>query len=553
MVSARGETDVLIVGAGVAGLTVAAACAATGLRVTVVCAGPVGVGNSWLAQGGIAVAAGPDDNPGDHMADTLAAGAGLCDLAAVAALCIDGISAVRAAMARGVTFDTDVSGAPLRTREGAHRRARILHAGGDATGRRVTQALRAHVEACAGVRVLAETRVLELWQPEGRRGTPVRGAWLADAAGSCRLMRARVVVLASGGLGGLLAPSTNPDVTAGDGMALAWLAGADLADLEFIQFHPTVLHAAGRPPLLLTEALRGEGAYLVDADGRRFMPDQHEAGELAPRDIVARAIDAVRRRDARGVFLDARHLGAPHLRRRFPTVVATLGAAGFDVTAEPVPVAPAAHYTMGGVRTDIDGRVAGVPGLWAAGEVACSGLHGANRLASNSLLECLVFGERVALAMQHELPPPAQARTGCAPVSGRIRWWPGLAEILSGAAPTPRGVADLLGLRRSGAGLAQAVQQWSAVLLADESAWLEVDAANLRAEQISGRNRTIVVGAIARMAQARCESRGAHWRADFPEPREEWVLHQVLRGSELLRYPVLQEVRARSTPASPRS
>ncbi|GAA3832384.1 L-aspartate oxidase [Streptomyces chiangmaiensis] len=391
--------DVVVVGSGVAGLTTALRCEAAGLRTVVVTKARLDDGSTRWAQGGIAAALGEGDTPEQHLEDTLVAGAGLCDEEAVRILVTEGPDAVRRLISTGAHFDTDGEGGIQLTREGGHHRRRIAHAGGDATGAEISRALVEAVRAC-GLRTIENALVLDLLtDAEGRTtgvSLHVMGEGQHDGVGA---VHAPAVVLATGGMGQVFSATTNPSVSTGDGVALALRAGAELSDLEFVQFHPTVLFlgpdAEGQQPLV-SEAVRGEGAHLVDADGVRFMAGQHELAELAPRDIVAKGI--MRRMQERGaehMFLDARHFGADMWENRFPTILAACRAHGIDPVTEPIPVAPAAHYASGGVRTDSRGRTT-VPGLYACGEVACTGVHGANRLASNSLLEGLVYAERIA-------------------------------------------------------------------------------------------------------------------------------------------------------------
>uniref|UniRef100_UPI0027DDD820 L-aspartate oxidase n=1 Tax=Streptomyces clavuligerus TaxID=1901 RepID=UPI0027DDD820 len=393
------DADVVVVGSGVAGLTAALRCAAAGLSTVVVTKARLDDGSTRWAQGGIAAAIGEGDTPGQHRDDTLVAGAGLCAGSAVDALVTEGPGAVHRLIATGARFDLDADGDIALTREGGHHRRRIAHAGGDATGAEISRALVGAVRD-AGLRTVENALVLDLITDDRGRTAGVTlhvmGEGQHDGVGA---VHAPAVVLATGGMGQVFAATTNPAVSTGDGVALALRAGAEVSDLEFVQFHPTVLFlgtdSEGQQPLV-SEAVRGEGAHLVDADGVRFMLGAHELAELAPRDIVAKAImRRMREHGADHMYLDARHFGAGMWEHRFPTILAACRAHGIDPVTEPVPVAPAAHYASGGVRTDLHGRTT-VPGLWACGEVACTGVHGANRLASNSLLEGLVFAERIA-------------------------------------------------------------------------------------------------------------------------------------------------------------
>lgn len=441
------EVDVLVVGSGIAGLSAALRAAEDGARVLGVTKGALGEGSTGLAQGGIAAADGPGDRVADHVADTLAAAAGHAETDAVRLLCAEGPAAVRRLVARGVHFDAadprDPDGPRARGLEGAHGRARILHAGGDATGAAIQAALAAAVHA-AGIEVREHRALLDLVRADAPTGRGrVLGADLLDADGTVHRVRAATTVLATGGLGRLYARTTNPPGATGDGIAAAWRAGAAVADLEFVQFHPTGLadascaDAASDDPadvdvLLISEAVRGEGAVLRDEHGGRLLRGTTGA-ELAPRDVVARELARViAAQHGRPVLLDATALGAARLRSRFPGIDARLRAAGRDWSREPVPVAPAQHYLMGGIVTDLDGRTT-LPGLLAAGECARTGVHGANRLASNSLLEGAVFGDRAgaaaaSAARNADGPWPVRVRGAAAP-------WP----VRTGGAAAPSG------------------------------------------------------------------------------------------------------------------
>lgn len=483
--------DFLIIGSGIAGLRAATELAAVGDVLVLTKSDPT-ESNTGYAQGGIAAAVGAGDSPAQHAADTIAAGDGLCDEDAVRVLVDDGVRYVRELVEWGARFDRDGSGGLALGREGAHGRRRVLHAA-DATGREIGRALWARVSGQARVTAATNARVVELIV-EGGRCTGAR----YEAGDQVHEVHAGAVLLATGGAGQVFRETTNPAIATGDGVMLAWFAGARVADLEFVQFHPTVLDVPGMPRFLLSEALRGEGAQLVNALGERFMTRYEAAGELASRDLVSRAIAREQSRTRAPIYLSMRHLDPEWVRRRFPTIAGACATGGLDLATDLVPVGPAAHYVMGGVQTDLWGRTT-LPGLFAAGEVACTGVHGANRLASNSLLEGLVFGARAAAAMAegietHSVQPPESPRSLPAG-SGRL---PDEAHV--------RGLMwNSVGLWREEALLRTAVEaldEWYAALGDDR-----------------GRVASLVtVGRLmARAALRREETRGAHARADFPQ------------------------------------
>jgi L-aspartate oxidase len=505
------QADVVIVGSGIAGLTTAlrlnAADNGVG-KILVITKDRLAAGSTQWAQGGIAAALGPGDSPEEHAIDTLVAGAGVCDEEAVRVLVDEGPDAVRELIALGANFDHDVHGEISLTREGGHHRDRIAHAGGDATGAEIQRALIAAVGAAPEIEIIKRGLAVDLLLTdpvEGDGGVAgvtvhVMGEGQRDGVGA---VLCRALVLASGGLGQVFSQTTNPAVSTGDGMALALRGGATLRDLEFVQFHPTVMYlgadSMGQQPLI-SEAVRGEGAVLVDFDGHRFMQGVHELADLAPRDVVAKAI--MRRMLDTGrphMWLDARHLGAEFWERRFPTILGVCRTHGIDPTTQLIPVAPACHYASGGVRTDLHGR-SDVPGLYATGEVACSGVHGANRLASNSLLEGLVYSRRIAQVLPDELrpwsdPAPDTRTPGLVPGDAR----PELQEVMT----------SRVGVLRNEVGLEEA----SSML--DKIGSRSAEGVDLAAWETT--NLLTVAEALTEAARGREETRGSHWRDDFPE------------------------------------
>ncbi|HJR61989.1 MAG TPA: L-aspartate oxidase [Vicinamibacterales bacterium] len=512
------RADFLIIGSGIAALRAAAELSGAGDILVLTKAEPE-EGNTGYAQGGVAAALGPDDSPALHGADTIAAGDGLCDERAVEVLVNEGPACVRELMEWGARFDLEADGTPALAIEGAHSARRVLHAR-DATGREMGRVLWGRASTLPGITILAHARVVELIVEDGR----CAGARYIGDDGECREARAGAVLLATGGAGQVYRETTNPAVATGDGVAMAYRAGADVADLEFVQFHPTALKVEGQPRFLLSEALRGEGARLLNADGEAFMARYEAAGDLASRDRVSRAIAREEARTGRPVYLSLQQLDPAYVHSRFPLIAAACRRARLDLARDPIPVGPAAHYMMGGVATDLDGRTT-LAGLYAAGEAACTGVHGANRLASNSLLEGLVFGARAGRAMKvrgfrgSKVPsfegsavPRFASETPRNPGTPEP-WNPGSLEPWN---PGPLG--DVMwrdvGLFRERETLQRAVETldepWRLVL-----AHLR-GGGRLEAAQWRTANLLTVARLIARAALRREESRGAHYRQDYP-------------------------------------
>ncbi len=517
--------DVVVVGSGIAGLTAALRLRQRVDRVLLVTKTVLSSGSTLWAQGGIAAALADTDSPEAHLVDTLVAGAGLCDEQAVRTLVTEGPQRIRDLMALGAQFDTGVDGEVLLTREGGHHADRIVHAGGDATGAEVSRALVAALQAVRddpGIEVIEHALVLDVLtaapDADGRPGPAcgvslhVIGEGSRDGVGAAL---GRAVVLATGGIGQVFSSSTNPKEATGDGSAAALRAGAELADLEFVQFHPTVLWlgagARGQQPLI-SEAVRGEGAHLVDTAGVRFMLGQHEMAELAPRDIVAKAI--VRQLAVTGsehVFLDARHLGRAFLRERFPTIGAQLAEHGYDLAEDLVPVAPAQHYHSGGVLVDLDG-CSSLDGLYAVGETSCTGVHGANRLASNSLLEGLVFAHRIADSVVERLDAGQLTQADPVERSGPAALVPAPQRVV-----VQRAASSGPGVIREARGLAAAATVLAAVPTASTRHSAGKGGVTPSTAEWETTNLHQVASALTMAAAARTETRGGHYRQDHPE------------------------------------
>lgn len=505
---ARTRTGVLVIGSGIAGLTAALHCSREH-DVVLVTKAALTETSTWYAQGGIAGAVGEADSVELHVADTLVVGQGLCDESVVRAVVGEAPEALESLLGFGVRFDLAERGGVALALEGGHSLPRVLHSG-DRTGAAIQAALTKTLISRARIRVLEHRFLTDLLADGGR---VAGGCFLDTRTGRCELIEADATVLATGGAGQAYRVTTNPLVATGDGVAAAWRAGAVVRDMEFVQFHPTALDHDAAPRFLVSEALRGEGAYLLDCDEKRFMPQAHPLAELAPRDVVSREIERVMARcGRRNVWLDARHLGEATLRARFPNIWRACADAGFDLARDLLPVAPAAHYLVGGVAVDVDGRTS-LPGLYAAGEVGASGLHGANRLASNSLLEGLVFSRRIARALAcgpegHSLAAPRRdglSRSGSAAVWGVTG---GSIDVASSRGRLQSVSTDALGMSRTAEGLSsarEAIEELAA------SACAPADAASSELANL------LTVGwLIASSADARRESRGCHARLDHP-------------------------------------
>jgi L-aspartate oxidase len=529
--------DYVIVGSGIAGLYAALMAREHG-EVLILTKGSIDEANTKYAQGGIAAAVGPDDSPELHYEDTLEAGAGLVDPEAARILTFEAPERIADLVRFGVPFDS-VDGAVELGREGAHSRSRILHAGGDSTGAHIELTL-SEVAQHSRITILEYSQVRELLVEDGAVSGVVS---LNSRDNTTEEFDCEHLVLATGGCGQLYRVTTNPPVATGDGVALAYLAGAEIMDMEFIQFHPTALRLPGAPVFLISEAVRGEGGLLYNVKGERFMPNYNSRAELAPRDIVARAIlREMQRTDSDRVYLDVTALPPERTAARFPQIMHYCARYGLDITRERIPVSPAAHYTMGGVRTNAWGET-NIRNLYAAGEVACTGVHGANRLASNSLLETVVFARRV---IERTLDPE---RKPVSPYGGAVRlpdpneatsktgvYRPGGSELTRIGVParalpfaeTPLSLANLqslmwdkVGIVRDGPGLAEA-----ALTLA---MWQRSAAPPSDRPSQELANLLLVARIVTEAALLRQESRGAHFRSDFPETLDAWKRNIIFR------------------------
>ena len=523
-------TDVLIIGGGLAGLR-AANAVDSHLSVLVITKGKLNESNSHYAQGGIAGVLDPEDRFEDHVSDTLIAGGNLCEPDVVDLVVREGPRRIEELVRWGTRFDID-QGTLALGREGGHRRQRIVHALGDATGREVMRAVIERTREVPNIDILENTFTLDLLTHEGR----CRGAMIAGSDGRPLMVWAKETILCTGGAGQIYRESTNPPVATGDGTAIAYRAGAELRDMEFVQFHPTVLYIAGSSRSLITEALRGEGAHLVDATGHRFMPDYDPRAELAPRDVVSQAI--VRQMAATkqpSVFLDLSHLDAARVRRRFPGIAQACKKFGLDIATDRIPVRPGAHYVIGGVTVDRQGATS-VPGLWAAGEVTSTGLHGANRLASNSLLEGLVYGARAGEAASR-----AAAEGPYTMLAQRIQHAeyqsPADFDIDDVRVSLKTMMGRLASVRRDGDGLKQAgdtIRSFAAYVMPHQF------------ESVAGwelQNMMVTAACVVAGALTRAESRGVHLRTDFPEPDDpSWRRHVTMRIDVEAGHPQLGEL-----------
>jgi L-aspartate oxidase len=519
------ETEVLVIGGGVAGL-VAALAAARRSKVLLLAKSSATESSSAWAQGGIAAAISPVDSPAQHFADTVKAGRGLCDERAVELLVTDAPHVIDLLIGYGVKFDHE-DGRLSLGREGGHSQRRIVHAHGSATGAAVVEALFARVKNNSNIQLMEGLEVFQLLTQDNL----CYGVLAYDHKnGRALMIEAGMTILATGGASDLYQRTTNPVTSSGSGIALGHDAGAEIQDIEFIQFHPTALSDARGSALLLSEAVRGEGAYLLDAHGQRFMPETHELAELAPRDVVARAIYKQIEKTG-GVYLSLRHLDADVVHKRFPSLVEACREHGFDFARDLIPIAPAAHYTIGGVKTDLRGAT-NVDGLFACGEVACTGVHGANRLASNSLLECVVFGERAAhetskLAMTREILGATkfdEIETQLDSASASQISQP---EILEMQAQLKQIMTNEVGLFRSRAGLNSALAKIEAMKRS-------LDRFSHKINELRLKQRLQTAELIARAALEREETRGTHARIDFPKEDPKWEKHILLQKEHQL-------------------
>ena len=510
------ETDFIVIGSGVAGLRASIALAEAGADVTVLTKDKASESNTEYAQGGVAVVMSDDDDAELHEGDTLIAGAGLCDEKAVETLVTQGTKYIKQLIDWGTEFDRE-GGKLVMGQEAAHSRRRILHAHGDSTGAEFVRSLIARAGQEKNINLLPFANTESLIVNDGRC---VGVRFLDPILRTPREIFAKAVIMCTGGAGQLYQHTTNPPVATGDGMAMAYFAGAEMADMEFIQFHPTALSIENAPRFLLTEAMRGEGGILRNTQGERFMERYDERLELAPRDIVSRSIVAeMRRTGSRTAFLDMTALDEEFLKHRFPKIYETCKAFGLNIAKDMLPVSPASHYCMGGIRTDLHGRST-LRGLYAAGEVTCTGVHGANRLASNSLLEGLVFGARAGEAAAGDsLKSIVQSPEPSESLSETRNSHPGMVSTAV-KKRVKRVMWERVGILRDKQSLQRAISEFG-----------QIERSNL---STSSRNFVTLALLVARAALWREESRGGHFRSDYPEQHEEWRVHSIQKqGSEI--------------------
>ncbi|HOC07087.1 MAG: L-aspartate oxidase [Bacillota bacterium] len=518
--------DVVIIGGGVAGLYTALLAAESGKNILLLAKTELDESNTQEAQGGIAASVSEQDTPRLHLLDTFSAGAGLCDYEAVRTLVEEGPAGINDLIQMGVNFDQNEYGLAL-TKEGAHSLRRILHARGDATGKVIREALTARLRFYANITVRTHTFALDLIMTE----SGCAGLYCLDPTGQLVTIYAANTVIASGGACNLFAITTNPPVATGDGIAMAWRAGVPVGDMEFVQFHPTALMLEGAPHFLISEAVRGEGALLLNDNGERFMPRYHAQGELAPRDAVCRAMLAeMEKTGARNLWLDVSPLKGEDFPNRFPTIYRKCTEYGLDLPGDLIPVAPAAHYFIGGIITDINGWT-GVPALFACGEASCTGVHGANRLASNSLLEALVFGRRIAQAIIKSDNKPLHA--DCP-----------LPELLPANTDAPAIIDELgktmwqyVGLRRDETGLKKA-QEILDTLTDKAGMGTYGDRSSMELVNMLTLAKLVTEGALLRK-----ESRGGHYRLDYPRSQRNQLGRWVFQRGQQTKFKAIQEGR----------
>ncbi len=509
------QTDFIVIGSGISGLRASIELAGAGAKVSVLTKSKTSDSNTEWAQGGVAVVLSDDDNAELHEDDTLIAGAGLCDERAVETLVVEGTKYIKQLIDWGTEFDRE-GGNLVFTREAAHSRRRILHAHGDSTGKEIVRALIARARQEPAINLLPFAHVESLIVREGRC---VGVRFLDPILKAPRDVFAKSVILCTGGAGQLYLHSTNPPVATGDGMAMGYFAGAEMADMEFVQFHPTALNLENAPRFLLSEAMRGEGAVLRNAHGKRFMEDYDERLELAPRDIVSRSIvSEMRKTGTRTVFLDITDKSEEFLKHRFPKIYETCGHFGLNISTDLLPVSPASHYCMGGIRTDLWGR-SSIEGLYAAGEVTCTGVHGANRLASNSLLEGLVFGARAGKAALEDNLSFSGHRLETGKVSKTKLQTAESGKIATAVRKrVKRAMWERVGIVRDRDSLARALEEFE-----------QISKSNLSSASL---NFVTLAKLVTRAALWREESRGGHFRTDFPKQREEFKVHSIQKQGE---------------------